>query len=193
MLDACNAVNFFGTVNQIMKRFPTLTPLSFFFIPPSIIRTLPEILRHNREEVKSRISRRGKLRHLDYFEQLCPENSPTPEQGKPFKHLEQVAGQLLLAGFDPIANQFFSTIYFLLQEPTTHALLTKEIRGAFKNYEDITPDALVPLTFLHGCLQESLRLITNGAFGMPRLSPGAMVDGQYIPQGVRLPHLRHSI
>ncbi|RYP10844.1 hypothetical protein DL764_000396 [Monosporascus ibericus] len=184
LLDSINGVNFFGTMNQIMKKFPLLTPLMFLVIPVSVIRSLPRVLSLNSKEVQARIERRGKTEHLDYFEQLCPEDGVVPTDKKRRAHLEQVAGQLMLAGFDPIANQFYSTIYFLTQEPQVFSLLKKEVRGTFKNYDDINPDGLVPLKFLHACLQETLRLHTNASFGMPRISPGAKVDGTYIPKGV---------
>jgi cytochrome P450 len=39
---------------------------------------------------------------------------------------------------------------------------------------------------LHACLEESLRILPSNNMGLPRYSPGAMVDGQYIPKGVRV-------
>ena len=165
---------------QIMKKVPLLTPLMFFFLPPSVLRSLPAVLKLNRQVVRVRIESRGKTKHFDYFQQLCPDEGAVPSQN----HLEQVAGQLLMAGYDPISNVFYSTIWFLLKEPETLRLLTREIRNTFSSYDQIHPDALVPLKYLQAALQESLRLHTNGSFGMPRVSPGALVDGHYIPRGV---------
>ena len=173
-------VNFFATIMQIMKKFPLLTPLMFFFIPPSLLRTLPNVIKLNREVVETRIEKRGNTNHPDYFQQLCPSEGDIPSRG----HLEQVAGQLLMAGYDPVSNVFYSTIYFLLKEPETLRLLTQEVRSTFSSYDEIEPTALSSLKYLYAVLQESLRLHTNGSFGMPRISPGALVDGQYIPQGV---------
>ncbi|KAI0013518.1 isotrichodermin C-15 hydroxylase [Xylariaceae sp. FL0662B] len=182
-LDAINDTNFFGTVNQIAQKFPLLSPLMFLFIPPKILRTLPRVLKINSQEVQRRIDQRANVKHLDYFERLVPPNSPTPT-GKERNHLEQVAAQLLVADYDPIADQFYGLIYFLLKEPDSLANLVEEVRSAFQSYGDIRPDALVNLKYMHACIQESFRVFDTGPNGFPRVSPGAMVDGVYIPKGV---------
>ncbi|RYP39196.1 hypothetical protein DL767_002304 [Monosporascus sp. MG133] len=144
LLNSIDGVNFFGIMNQIMKKFPLLTPLMFLVIPVSVIRSLPLVLSLNSKEVQARIERRGKTEHLDYFEQLCLKDGVVPTGKKRRAHLGQVAGQLMLAGFDPIANQFYSTVYFLTQEPQVFSLLKKEVRDTIKNYNDINPHELAP-------------------------------------------------
>ena len=62
-----------------------------------------------------------------------------------------------------------------------------EIRAAFTRYEDITPESLTQLEYLHASLMETLRLTVIGGTGLRRVSPGAMVDGNYIAKGVRFP------
>lgn len=51
----------------------------------------------------------------------------------------------------------------------------------------MSSEALQPLPYLHAVIEETLRLHTNGAFGLPRISPGATVDGHYIAKGVSSP------
>jgi hypothetical protein len=63
----------------------------------------------------------------------------------------------------------------------------EEIRKSFTKYEDITLEALTQLEYLHASLMETMRLTVIGATGMPRVSPGATVDGIFIPKGVRNP------
>jgi hypothetical protein len=88
----------------------------------------------------------------------------------------------------------------MLEEPECYKLLVEEIRNAFKEYQDIAPEALISLPYLHACLEESLRLFNINSTGLPRVCPGAMIDGQYIPKAVRLsqthlflPALSHSL
>ena len=121
-----------------MKRFSTLTPLMYLFVPPSLLRTLPKAIKLNRQEVDARIKNRGNIKHPDYLQQLCPNEGDLPTRG----HLEQVAGQLLMAGYDPVSNVFYSTIYFLLKEPAALRLLAEEISGAFSSYAELEPAAL---------------------------------------------------
>jgi hypothetical protein len=152
-------------------------------VPPKILRTLPHVLGINSQEVQRRIDQRANTRHLDYFESLVPPDAPIPT-GKELNHLEQIAAQLLVAGYDPVADQFYGLLFWLLKEPDALATLIEEIRGNLTSYEDIVPEALVSLRYLHACIQESFRMMDTGPNGMPRVSPGAMVDGVYVPQGV---------
>jgi cytochrome P450 len=145
---------------------------------------MPKLIKMNTQDVKTRIERRGKTEHLDYFEQLMPSDKPVPEDRKQIFHLENIAGQLLLASWQPLANQFYSVIFFLLKEPDTYVTLVKEVRAAFADYNAINMETVGNLTYLQACVQESLRLHQETVDGLPRVSPGAVVDGTYIPQGV---------
>ncbi|KAK2611601.1 hypothetical protein N8I77_004934 [Diaporthe amygdali] len=167
-----------------MKQMQT-TPLKFLFIPPSLIATLPRTLALNHREVLTRIERRGNTTHLDYFEHLCPPDAPEPCK-KELKHMEIIAGQLLSAGYEPISSQFLCTLIFLAQNPESHQRLTEEIRREFKSSHAITTETVAHLRFLNACLLETLRVTVIGAGGLPRVSPGAMVDGHYINKGINV-------
>lgn len=144
-------------------------------------KTLPILLQTNREEVHKRVQRRHELKHPDYLSMLVPNNSPVPSEA----WLVAQANEVVVAGFDPHTNLFTSCVYFLLKEPEKLRKLNKELRDEFSSLEDMTHDRLVKLRYLHAVIEESLRIHTNGAFGLPRTSPGALVDGHYIPKGVR--------
>lgn len=171
-------------MSQITRKFRLLSPLMYLTIPPSVWFVMPRLIGMNHEDVKARIERRGKTDHLDYFEQLVPADKPLPEDNKYIHHLENVAGQLLLAGWQPLANQFYSLIFFLLKEPEAYAALVKEIRDAFTGYDEINSETTASLKYLQACASESLRLHQETVDGLPRVSPGAVVDGAYIPKGV---------
>lgn len=187
LLDALWAVNFFLAVNAVTKKFRLLAPLKFLFIPPSLLATLPHTLALNHKEVVTRINRRGNTTHLDYFEHLCPPDAPDPvSDKKKLKHMEIVAGQLLSAGYEPISSQFLCTLMFLIQDPTSYQRLAKEIRGKFGSTHDIDTESVAHLRFLNACLMETLRITVIGAGGLPRISPGAVVDGNYIEKGINV-------
>ncbi|KAK7756322.1 hypothetical protein SLS62_001548 [Diatrype stigma] len=176
--------NFFGTVSHVSKKFPLLSIFSIFFISPKVLRAFPKVLKLNSEEVQRRIDNRGKTKHPDYVDFMLPPDANPPTTKKEKIHLEQVAFQLFIAGYDPIQITLNSAIFFLLKEPKIYAKLVKEIRGAFQHYDDINSDALVDLKFLHACVQETLRVHVTTITGLPRISPGANVDGVYVPKGV---------
>lgn len=160
-----------------------LRPLMWLLVPPSIVLTMPTLLRLNHQEVKNRIQRRHALEHPDIVESLIPEaEEDLPKEDWLFAQ----ADQLMAAGFDPLTNILTASIYYLCRhEHAMHRLVT-EIRGTFAHYENITAEELQTCKYLDAVLDECMRIHTNAAFGLPRVSPGATVDGHYIPQGVSL-------
>ncbi|KAK8038630.1 cytochrome P450 [Apiospora rasikravindrae] len=183
LLSATPKLNLFIAMSEITRKFRLLTPLMYLTIPPSVWPLMPKLIRMNTEDVKTRIDRRGRTEHLDYFEQLIPANQPVPEDKKHIYHLENVAGQLLLASWQPLADQFYSLIFFLLKSPDAYAALLEEVRAAFATSDAINTESTATLKYLQGCQRESLRLHQATVDGLPRVSPGAVVDGAYIPKG----------
>jgi cytochrome P450 len=184
LLSATKKLNLFVAASQLTRKFRLFTVLQYLTIPPSVWFALPKLIKLNAEYVRARIKRRDKIEHLDYFEQLLPAGKPVPDDKKIIFHLENIAAQVLLASWQPLANQFYSIIFFLLKEPDAYTALVEEVRGAFMEYGAIDMDSVTNLKYLNGCVQESLRLHQETTDGLPRVSPGAVIDGGYIPQGV---------
>ncbi|KAH9895536.1 isotrichodermin C-15 hydroxylase [Xylariomycetidae sp. FL2044] len=182
LLNIIVATSFFATINQVSRKFPWLRPLMFLAVPPKTLGTLPRVFKANNQEAQARIDRRGQHKEPDYFAQMLPSGAAQPD-ARETRHLSQVALQLLIAGFEPIATRFYALVYYLVREPDAYDRLTSEIRSEFETYDDITPGR-ANLDFLNACINESFRLFTTTPTGSPRMSPGAMVDGIYVPKGV---------
>lgn len=92
-----------------------------------------------------------------------------------------------MVGYDTTATTLSAIFYFLLRDPLRMQILQTELRTRFSHQDDITGSRLLPLSFLNGCIQESLRLLppANGK-GTNRTSPGAVIDNIYIPAGVNV-------
>jgi cytochrome P450 len=105
----------------------------------------------------------------------------------PQEFLVAQANHLIVGGFDPDTNLFTSAVHFLLVNKDKLKKLQSEVRDQFSSYSDITGDAVQDLPWVNAVIEESLRIHTNGAFGLPRISPGDYVDGHYIPKGVSCP------
>lgn len=180
-------------VIQMSWRFPLLVPLKYFFLLFKMARSHSDIRDHSRQLLERRIRRQDAVEHIDFFEQLIPKNREPPKDPKDMRHLEQVAGQLLVAGYEPPAMWLYFTMYHLLSSPECLQALTNEIRGAFTSRDDITPESAAELPFLAACLKESLRLTPGLLTGMPVVSPGAHVDGHFIPRGVRTQYAHFQI
>lgn len=178
--------NAFAPVIWVFRRFPLISPLRNLFLPWSKMLTYTEFRKRSEAELRQRIERRGATDHLDYFEQLLPSGGDAPANPREMAGLGVAARQLMVAGYQPVSELLYATLFYLAHESAAYAALVAEIRGAFRRYEDITPDALASLPYLNACLEEGLRLFPGNNSGMPRISPGATVDGTYVPKGVRL-------
>ncbi|KAI2635077.1 cytochrome P450 monooxygenase-like protein [Xylaria nigripes] len=90
---------------------------------------------------------------------------------------------LVIAGSETTASALSGITWFLLNHPKCMAKLQEEIRGAFASEQEITGHSTANLPYLHGVIEESLRMFPPVPISLPRVSPGAMVDGHYIPEG----------
>lgn len=189
-LELVLGVNAYTTAEQVSLKFPylrwLLKPLLLLTLPRFAIVSASQIVQAGKEAVQRRIRPEGSTSHLDFFEQLVPAGGLVPTDPREMRHLEQVASQLLFAGYEPVSSWYYCTLLFLLKEPKACKTLIGEIRGAFGKYTELTPNALASLKYLNACLEESLRLFPSNNTGLPRVSPGAVVDGKYIPKGVGL-------
>jgi hypothetical protein len=184
-LDVLLSFNKFATVLQVFKRFPLLTPFQYLFAPLGKVRLFSAMETATRESVFKRIDQRGSTEHEDYFDHILPADSTVPTDKGELLHIGSLALQIMFAGWAPMGDLFYSALVLLLEEPACYKILVEEIRGHFDDYTAITPAAIASLPYLHACIEETLRLLPSNLTGLPRISPGAMVDGQHIPKGVR--------
>ncbi|KAK8038622.1 hypothetical protein PG993_007033, partial [Apiospora rasikravindrae] len=184
-LDSMEAVNFLVVIMVATKTYPILGPVVLLLVPWRVVRSLPRLIGELRKQIVGRIGRRQNLEHSDYFEQLLPANEPVAKEDRRIRHMLTVTGQLIVGGYDPTSFAIYMMFYYLLQSPDSLEQLKQEIRGAFSCYESITSDELRGLPWLNACLSETLRLSAAATHhSLPRLSPGAVVGGDYIPKGV---------
>jgi len=89
------------------------------------------------------------------------------------------------AGTETISTELSGLTYMLLKNPDKLRRLNSEIRGAFKNFEDITMTKLGQLEYLQACIDEGLRMYPPLPTGAQRVKPagGAMVCGRWVPSG----------
>lgn len=133
------------------------------------------------------------IEHTDFFEYIIPPNREPPTNAGEMRHLEQVAGQLLLAGYEGPSMAFYFIIYYLVGNPNALKAVSEEVRYAFKTYDAIDATSAATLPYLAACINETLRLLPGLTALMPVVSPGTTVDGNYIPKGVSIPNFSDSI
>ena len=132
------------------------------------------------EKISRRIALQDSDHQRDFFDDALEGGELTEGEVK------GQAGVMIIAGSETSATTLSAAAYFLLKHPECREELTREVRGAFVSVEDITGDALEKLPYLHAVIEETLRIFATVPFGLPRISPGEMVDGEYIPEGVEV-------
>lgn len=173
---------------QVFKRFPLFHPLQYLAVPIAKLKALSAMEAAVRDGVLRRIERRGNTEHVDLFDYVLPADLPVPSDRHELTHIGALAQQMMFANYGPMSDWYYGTLVFLLEEPEYLQYLSEEIRDSFQNYHDITPKTLAFLPYLHACLEESQRLLSSNSTGLPRLSPGAVIDKCYVPKGVSPPY-----
>lgn len=120
---------------------------------------------------------KGDMNRVDFFSHLLRMKVADKEQ------LVGDTSTLVIAGSETTATTLCGLTYYLLKNPDCFQKLAHEIRGAFTSMSEITGDATASLPYLHGCIEEALRLFPPVAVGLPRDCPGATIDGVYVPKG----------
>lgn len=140
-----------------------------------------------RKTTMARIEKVGKTEHPDFFDSILPpgEEVPGAAEKSQSTHLGSLGLQMMFANWGPMADWWYGTLLYLLDEPECYDQLVREIRTTLTSYDKIDSGSLASLPFLHACLEETLRLLPTNLTGLPWYSPGAVVDDHFIPKGVR--------
>ncbi|KAM7196183.1 Isotrichodermin C-15 hydroxylase [Rhypophila sp. PSN 637] len=189
-LEAMEAANIIAIISATSKTYPIVYPLALFSVPWKVLTSLRSMIHELRVRAVERMDMMQddkKLKHPDYFEQLLPADQPAPAKTKKaIGHMLTVAGQMILGAYDPTSVAIWMLFFLLLGHPEAIEALKREIRGSVQSYDDIEPEKLRTLPWLNACIQETLRLGSTATHhSLPRISPGGLVNGEYIPKGLR--------
>jgi len=148
-----------------------------FITPKNIAKDHKLHCKLTKEKMTKRIKQGGDENQMDFFSHMISKGTYTQDM------LESQANTFIVAGSETTATTLSGTAYFLLKDPECLSKLQHEIRSTFNSMEEITGDSTSSLQYLHAVVEESLRMFSAVAFGLPRISPGATVDGHYVPRG----------
>jgi len=127
----------------------------------------------------------------DFFHYLIEARDPETGKGLQMKDLWGESSLLITAGSDTTSTVLAGTFFYLLNNPSVLAKVTKEVREVFHGcaVEDIrTGPKLSSCVYLRACLEETLRLAPPVPGAVPREVSvgGATIDGYQIPAGVEV-------
>ncbi|KAI1771929.1 cytochrome P450 [Hypoxylon cercidicola] len=161
---------------SFVRRAPSLILAVPFMLSISAIKNLKTHYAYTLQTVRRRLNRPAADR--DLF-------APMLEQGNvDERHLVALAQAMIIAGADTATNVMNTALYFLCTSPGCLAKAAAEVRAL--RYDQLTGDELPRLKYLNAVIEEAMRCFPPIAFGLPRVSPGEMIDGHFIPKGVRV-------
>lgn len=173
--------------NRMLLRYPFLRPF---------IRTFGSSAKYIAKEEENRrlASEKAMLRkeqgempggRRDFMTYMLKKN----RDGEPgFSDLEILMNSpLLVTAGSETTSTTLSSLFFHLGMPENrgaYETLTKEIRSAFNDEKEIDMKSAARLQYLHGTIEEVLRIYPPAAETPPRISPGADLNGEFVPKGV---------
>ena len=170
-------------LGSILIVFPLLRPIAPWLIPKNVTRQRLERFQFAHDKVGTRLAKGDDQLRADFMTYVCRYND---EKGMSRQEIDATFEILVSASSETTATALTGILHYLLKNPRQFAKLRDEIRGAFKNNEDITIISAARLTYLTAVINEGLRLCPPTPTMLPRLVPkgGASVCGKWLPGGV---------
>ncbi|MCJ1280128.1 hypothetical protein MMC21_007955 [Puttea exsequens] len=169
-------------LGSILIVFPLLRPIAPWLIPKNVTRQRLERFQFAHDKVGTRLAKGDDQLRADFMTYVCRYND---EKGMSRQEIDATFEILVSASSETTATALTGILHYLLKNPRQFAKLRDEIRGAFKNNEDITIISAARLTYLTAVINEGLRLCPPTPTMLPRLVPkgGASVCGKWLPGG----------
>lgn len=137
-----------------------------------------QLVKQTQAKAARRIEMADSLDRVDFFGHLIKKQEVTE------RYIMGNAQTLIIAGSETTATALAAMTFWLIKHPDCLKKLQDELRGTFSSADEITGDATARCEYLHGVIEEGLRVSPPVAIALPRDCPGAMIDGQYVPTGV---------
>ncbi|TVY34228.1 Cytochrome P450 monooxygenase [Lachnellula subtilissima] len=170
-----------NTKLRLFAQYPILKPFVGFVINKSDI----EIIERNQALTSAKLDKRlaqgTNGARKDFLTYILQHND---EKGMSHPEILGNCETIIVAGSETTATLLSGLTYFLSQSPEAWKRLKDEVRGAFKTEEEITMRSTAALPYLFACLEEGFRMYPPAVVTPPRISPGATVNGVYIPEGL---------
>lgn len=172
-----------GALARFVLYQPLFAPIFPFLVGRSFFKALKESTELSNAKAKARIAQ-GEVDGRRDFMTYLTKKTRDGEQGMTYE--EQVLNSpiLIAAGSETTATALSGFFFFMGHRRDFVQILTEEVRGAFQTENEITAKAAAKLPFLVACLEETLRLYPPAIETPPRVSPGAEINGTFVPKGV---------
>ncbi|KAI0399986.1 cytochrome P450 monooxygenase-like protein [Xylaria palmicola] len=171
---------YWSALTSLRKRLPIMKLVLLLMLPGDAREKYRKHVELTRQKAQRRIKRGADTGRgmADFFGQMIKANTITEAE------LREQARALIVAGSETTATTLAAITLQLLRSPDVLTKLQHEIRSTFTSVDQITGDATSGLGYLNGVIEECLRVFPPVTINLPRYSPGAVIDGHYVPGGV---------
>jgi cytochrome P450 len=175
----------------------TYLPLHEYHIDKLLFRKIAAMraryMQFSKAQAAERTKMGGDSDRKDFFYYLLKAKDPETGKGFSTPELWGESNLLIIAGSDTTSTALAATIFYLVHNQRVLEKLTKEVRAAFSDVEEIRGSpTLSSLHYVKACIDEAMRLSPSVGGMLPRqvLPGGIEVDGQQLPEGtvVGVPH-----
>ncbi|KAI4861117.1 putative cytochrome P450 [Hypoxylon rubiginosum] len=164
-----------------LRRFRLLAMLGKWLLPSLAMKVKATHQQYSRDKVQRRLE--SKSSRQDFFTNIVAKVK-RGEVG--LEEMTAHASTLIIAGGETTATTLAAALYYVLRSPKVVSKLTNEIRSRYKSYDEIDSISALQLSYLQAVINEALRIHPSGAHGFPRISPGGIVDGHWVPAGAEV-------
>ncbi|KAH7028652.1 cytochrome P450 monooxygenase [Macrophomina phaseolina] len=169
---------FFVTVLDNLRRYPVVARIGKLLLPRFTVSIRDKHSGYSRDKVARRLA--ADSGRKDFLTNLVAKVQAGELDRE---ELTAHSSTLVIAGGETVATFLAAVTYFLLRNPSAYAKLRDEIRTRYASADDIDARTAQLLPYLQAVIAEGLRMYPPGSQGFPRISPGAVVDGVWVPPG----------
>ncbi|KAI0005259.1 cytochrome P450 [Xylariaceae sp. FL0662B] len=171
---------FYALLHSIKRRLPYMRLVLPFLLPKGTADKHRGLRKLTREKVAKRMELGRTVGREDFFAQMV--RNGVGDEGE----LIIQGGALIFAGSETAATALAATTWYLLKNQNCLSKLRAEVRSAFTFKDEITGTAVARLPYLHGVVEEGMRMFPPVVIGLPRTSPGATIDNHYVPANITI-------
>lgn len=171
-----------ANIQRFVNFYPYLRPLFSFTSAGKQLKNYPDRLALVTEKARARIAQGAEPGRRDFMTAMMKKTRDGSSLTEHEIFLD--SNLLIVAGSETTATALSGLFFLICRNPTAYKRLADEVRTSFKSEEEINMRSSNHLPYLHATIEESMRVYPPVVMIAPRQSPGASVNGIYVPKGV---------
>lgn len=160
-------------------------PLAFFMFPKNVRDSRDYQENLVRERLQTRINSESQQGRCDFVDSMLKHQGASDEMS--FDEMTMTANVVVVAGSETTATLMSGVTWYLCRDPRVCEKVKEEVRGRFKNEEEITFASVIDCEYMLAVLEEALRMYPPAPSNFNREALEDMkVDGVPVPKGTHV-------